>query len=226
MSKILTIAHRGAMGLEPENTIRAIKKAIDLDVDAVEVDVYLSRDNQIAVTHSEQLNICTNGQGLVWDKTIAELKQLDAGEGEKIPLLQEVIDTVKDRCILLIDVKVPEMEKDLIDIINKNDLKDNAVLISFFHESMKKVKHLDPEIKTGVTFMCAPANVSNLALNVNAEYIIPQYEYLTKEMIDNAHENKLKVLAWDTDDLNEMKKLIKLGVDGIFSNRPDLFKEL
>ncbi len=226
MSKILTIAHRGAMGLEPENTIRAIKKAIALYVDAVEVDVYLSRDNQIAVTHYEQLNICTNGQGLVWDKTIAELKQLDAGEGEKIPSLQEVIDTVKDHCILLIDVKVPEMEKHLIDIINKNDLKDNAVLISFLHESMKKVKNLDPEIKTGVTFMCAPVNVSNLALNVNAEYIIPQYQYLTKEMVDNAHDNKLKVLAWDTDDLNEMKKLIKIGVDGIFSNRPDLFKEL
>ena len=92
--------------------------------------------------------------------------------------------------------------------------------------AMKKVKILDSEIRTGVTFMCAPVNVSQLALNAKAEYILPQYQFLTEGMIDNAHENKLKVLAWHTDDLSEMKKLLRLGVDGIFSNRPDLFKEL
>ncbi len=84
MGKIITIGHRGAMGLEPENTLRSIKKAIELKVDAVEVDVYLTKDNEVAVTHYEQLNILTGCRGLVWDKTLPELQKLDAGKGEKI----------------------------------------------------------------------------------------------------------------------------------------------
>ncbi len=226
MSGIYKIGHRGAMDLEPENTISAINKAIELKADAVEIDVYRTRDNELVVMHYERIEKTTNGNGLVWDHTLAEIKKLDAGKGEKVPTLQDVIDTVGCRCDILIEIKMYGIEKSVIDHINKNKIKERSVVISFFHDIMRDVKRIDPEIKTGVTFMCAPINVSRLAAAAGAEYILPQYQFLTPDMVKDAHGNNLKILAWHTEDLEEMRGLVRLGVDGIFSNRPDLLLKI
>lgn len=226
MKKILKIGHRGAMDLEPENTIRSIKKAIDLGVDAVEIDVYRTKDNKLAVLHYEKIETTTNGRGLVWEKTLAQLQKLDAGKGEKIPSLQEVIDIVKGKCILLIELKMYGIEKDVVESINKNGIKKSVIVISFFHDLIRDVKKIDPEIKTGVTFMCVPVNASRLAIEANADYILPQHQFITRTMVRDAHKHKLKILAWHTSDRKEIKNLLDLGVDGILSNRPDILKRI
>ena len=226
MGNIYKIGHRGAMDLEPENTLRSINKAIDLKADAVEIDVYRTKDNELVVMHYERVEKTTNGKGLIWDHTLSEIKKLDAGKGEKVPTIQEVIDTVKNRCGLLIELKMYGIEKMTVDLINKNNMKGNVIVISFFHDLMKNIKHLDAEIKTGVIFMCVPVSVSRLAAEARAEYILPQYQFLTPDMVKEAHDNNLKILAWHTEDLEEMKGLVRLGVDGILSNRPDLLIKL
>ncbi|MCU0822937.1 MAG: glycerophosphodiester phosphodiesterase, partial [Spirochaetes bacterium] len=223
MGTIYKIGHRGAMDLEPENTLRSINKAIDLNVDAVEIDVYRTEDNELVVMHYERVEKTTNGRGLVWDLTLPEIKKLDAGKGEMVPTLQEVIDTVKGRCGVLIELKMYGIEQQVVDLINKNKIKSDSIVISFFHDLMRNVRQIDPGVKTGVTFMCVPVNVSRLAADAGAEYILPQYQFLTPAMVKDAHDNGLKILTWHSEDIEEMKGLVKLGVDGIMTNRPDLF---
>ena len=226
MNNIYKIGHRGAMDLEPENTLLSINKAIELKADAVEIDVYRTKDNELVVMHYERVEKTTNGRGLVWDHTLSEIKKLDAGKGEKVPTLQEVIDAVGNRCGILIELKMYGIEKSVVDHVNRNNIKERVIAISFFHDLMKKVKQLDPEIKTGITFMCVPVHVSRLAAEAGAEFILPQYQFLTPDMVKDAHENNLKIFAWHTEDLEEMRALVRLGVDGILTNRPDLLLQL
>lgn len=226
MDNIYKIGHRGAMDLEPENTIRSINKAIELNADAVEIDVYRTKDNELVVMHYERVEKTTNGSGLVWEHTLSEIKKLDAGKGEKVPTLQEVIDTVKNRCGILIELKMYGIEKAVVELINKNNMKGSSIVISFFHDLLKNVKQIDRGIKTGVTFMCVPVHVSRLASEAGAEYVLPQYQFLTPDMVKEAHDDNLKILAWHSEDLEEMRNLVSMGVDGIMSNRPDLLIKL
>ena len=106
------IAHRGASYFEPENTLRSFRRAVEMGADRVEVDVRLSKDNKLVVIHDPRVDRTTNGTGRVKDMTLQELKSLDAGKGEKIPTLQEVIDALKDTK-LVIEMKIPGIEEKL-----------------------------------------------------------------------------------------------------------------
>src|SRR5437660_7666970 len=109
-TKILSVGHRGAAALEPENTIRSFRRAIELGCDFAECDVHLTRDGQLAVMHDAAVDRTTNGSGPISDFTMAELKQLDAGQGERVPTLDEVLETVRGRIKLLIELKGPGTE--------------------------------------------------------------------------------------------------------------------
>lgn len=102
---MLRIAHRGASGYAPENTLAAFKKALEFDIDVIELDVHLTKDNHLVVIHDKTVNRTTDGKGKVADKTLAELQKLDAGNGEKIPTLQEVLDLVNRKALVSIEIK-------------------------------------------------------------------------------------------------------------------------
>jgi len=226
MKNFYKIGHRGAMDLEPENTLRSINRAIDLGVDAIEIDVYRTKDKELVVLHYEGLEKTTNGKGLVWEHTLSDIKKLDAGKGERVPTLQEVLDTVNGRCDIMVEIKMYGIEKLVMDIINRNKGKNNIMLISFFHDIMKEIKATQPTLKTGVTFMAVPVNVTQLAIDANADAILPQYQFLTSTMVEAAHSKNIKVYAWHTEDIKEIRDLIELGVDGIMTNNPELFSKI
>ena len=134
---ILT-GHRGAAKLEPENTLLSIQKAIDLGVDQIEIDVHLTRDQHLVVIHDATVDRTTDGQGAIADFTLAKLKQLDAGKGERIPTLQEVIDLVSGKVILQIELKGPNTAEPVIQAVKQNSMENGVLLTSFVHDRCEK----------------------------------------------------------------------------------------
>ncbi len=114
---VLKIGHRGAMGYEPENTLRSFQKALDLGVDMIELDVYLCKTGELVVIHSDKLSRTTDGRGFVRNMSFKELEEMDAGKGEKIPSLQQVLDLIDKKTIVNIELKGPGTAKPSINII-------------------------------------------------------------------------------------------------------------
>ncbi len=230
MNKVLNIAHRGASALEPENTLRAFKRALELNADMVEVDVRLSKNGHVVVIHDPTVDRTTNGKGYVREMTLEELKRLDAGKGERIPTLQEVIDVIKGKIKLLIDVKdPPPIEKKLVKIIEDNGMEEDTVIIIYSfpnHTEVKRVKEMNRKIKTAALFNTLPINLQ-LALNLHADILhIGNYRYATRDLTEEAHKHGLSVIVGTTDDPEELRKLIKMGVDGITTNNPAILDEV
>jgi len=225
MTKILKISHRGASAYEPENTLRAIKRALEYTVDMVEVDARETRDGQIVVIHDETLQRTTNGRGYVHQTSFSQLRRLDAGKGERVPTLQEVIDLVKCRVGLVVELKDPRTADKVAEILAKNNFVDQTIVTSFIHSAVKTVKEINPQIKTGVIFRSAPIKPSQLALDANANALFPYHKYVTTRMIDDAHSNYLTVNVWTVDTREEIEHYAEIGVDGVVTNRPDLLKD-
>ncbi len=211
------IAHRGASFFEPENTLRALKRAVEMGADMVEVDVRLSRDGELVVMHDPTLDRTTDGRGRVEDMTLGELKRLNAGRGELIPTLQEVIEAVRGTG-LVIEMKIPGIEEMVLEKIHENRLK-NVMITSFYHGSLRKVRMLDENIKTGAIFSCQPVKPERMALDAGADAIFPAQRFVNGDMIKSVHGNDIQVYPWTVDSPERAKELMGLGVDGMVTNR-------
>jgi len=194
-------------------------------VDMVEVDARETRDGQIVVIHDETLQRTTNGRGYVHQTSFSQLRRLDAGKGERVPMLQEVIDLVKGRVGLVVELKDPRTADKVAEILAKNNFVDQTIVTSFIHSAVKTVKEINPQIKTGVIFRSAPIKPSQLALDANANALFPYHKYVTTRMIDDAHSNYLTVNVWTVDTREEIEHYAEIGVDGVVTNRPDLLKD-
>ena len=212
------IAHRGASFFEPENTIRAIEKAIKMDADFVEVDVRMSKDNELVIMHDADINRTTNGNGLVKDYSLQELKKFDAGNRETIPTLDEIISCVKDRIGLVIEIKEPGTEVKILEKINENNL-ENVILTSFYHKSIKNAGKMDHSVDAGIIFTGQPVDVNQMASNAGANIIFPGYKYLDDDLIKQAHRNDISVYPWTIDNPKIFEKFVEMGVDGIVTNK-------
>jgi len=222
LSKVLVIAHRGASAYEPENTLRSVKKALELGADMVEVDVRASRDGHIVVMHDPTVDRTTNGKGFIKDMTLKELKKLNAGLEETIPTLQEVAEMIRGKAHLVVEIKVPEIERKILQIIKESELDRQVLITSFYHPILKRVKKLEPTIWTGVIVASRPIRAAQLALDANSNVLFPKHVYVDPQMVKEAHEHNLAVYPWTVDTLNEIEPLIKMGVDGIVTNKPDV----
>jgi len=228
--KPFVFGHRGAMAYEPENTLRSFKKAIDLGVDGIEFDVRRCKSGEIAVIHDEKVDRTTNGKGYVKDLSSSELKKFDAGKGERIPTLEELVLFIKKlkkkkQIKLILELKDKDIEKNVIDSIEKYAMTDDTIVISFYHEFVKNIKKINEKIKTGILFAQSMANAPKTAKEINAEFLFPRFNCVDENLIKNAHKNKLKVFVWNIDDIGNLKKMLELKVDGIGSNKPDVVVE-
>jgi len=226
LRKVSVVAHRGASAYEPENTLRSVKRALEMGADMVEVDVHTSRDGHIVVIHDAKVERTTNGKGYVKDLTLKELRNLDAGLGEKIPTLEEIVELMRGKAQLVIEIKVPRTEEKVLGIIKEGGLRNNVLIASFYHPTVKHVKELDSNIKTGIIISSRPVKPAQLVLNANSDVLFPRYVYVDKEMVREVHKNDLAVYPWTIDDPDEMRSLIEMDVDGIVTNRPDVLKSL
>jgi glycerophosphoryl diester phosphodiesterase len=223
----LKIGHRGACGYEPENTLLSLKKALELNVDAIEFDVYALKDGKTVLFHDDTLERTTNGKGKIMDKNFEELRKLKAGKGEKIPTLGEALDLISRKVLTNIELKGKGTAKLVFRIIEEyvkeKGWSFNDFLISSFKiEELKDFRKLDKSTKIGMCFSKEPGkNYRDVAKELNAYSVNPDKEWLTKEFIDDAHKNGLKVFPYTVNKPKEIKKLKEFGVDGIFSNYPN-----
>ncbi|MCD6509283.1 MAG: glycerophosphodiester phosphodiesterase [Thermoprotei archaeon] len=214
------VAHRGASGYEPENTIRAVRRALDMRVDAVEVDVRLSKDGVPVVMHDETVDRTTDGSGRVDEMTLEELRRLDAGKGERIPLLREVLEEVKGRAVLFVEIKVEEAAIPALSIVEDEGMLDEVLFISFSGDSVRAIKDHNPDAHIGLIYS-KPSNGIVEAKGLGCEAVLPFYRLATEKAIAFAHRLKMLVIAWTIDDFQVAKTLKDKGVDGIATNYPD-----
>jgi glycerophosphoryl diester phosphodiesterase len=221
---MIIIGHRGTAALEPENTLLSIKRAMDIGVDAVEIDIHLSKDKELVVIHDATVDRTTNGKGPVSSYTVQEIKRLDAGKGETIPTLQEVIDLIDKRVKLIIELKEEGTERPVVDIIVRNNLFDKACVISFWHKLVKTVKKMDGRIKTGVLLVGSPVDTC-IATQASADVLVMKYTFVDREFVEIVHKTGLKVFIWNIDDRDLLKPYVDMGVDAIGTNDPRVLVE-
>jgi|TARA_B110001469_G_C9632169_1_gene316395 glycerophosphoryl diester phosphodiesterase len=219
----ICIGHRGASGHAPENTLKAFELAIKLGCQWIELDVYVV-EGELLVIHDEKLNRTTNGSGLVEAQTVEYLRSLDAGDGEKIPLLSEVIKRVAHRCKINIELKGTHTAKPvnalLKDFISKGWREDEFMISSFNHEELAASS---PDIKRGALFHKQIANMFERAADLNAYAVNLSQKIAHTEIVAQAHERGYQVFVYTVNTRDEMLVLKKMGVDGVFTNFPDLF---
>ena len=227
MKKMICLAHRGASGHEPENTLLAIRKAIELGAEWIEIDIYPVED-ELVVIHDDTLERCTNGTGSVFESTLDYLRSLDAGKGQKIPYLHEVLDTIGNRANLNIELKWIHTAKKVVDLIEKY-IKNHKwsyerfLVSSLFLDELKKVKHLQPKIKTAPVFLGPPPDeFIEIARSIDAISLTMDADYINSEIVEQAHNAKLKVFVFTINTIEDIEKMKKIEVDGVFTNYPEL----
>lgn len=247
---VLVVAHRGGAALAPENTLAAFENALKIGVDQVECDVHLSKDGELVIMHDPDVSRTTNGTGQIGEMTLAEIKKLnDAakfGDGswpeQKVPTLVEVLDVVKGKAGIQIEIKVaagnaryPGIEKKVADALATRNMADQAIVISFDFPTLKDIKAIDPRIKTGALvnaqwMMARMAKspeeiVGEVIQTTGADYFMPTSGSVTEALVKATHAKGMKLGTWTVDATGEMKRLAGWGVDGITSNRPDELKQ-
>lgn len=218
---MLIIGHRWIAGLAHENTLSSFQRAIDFGVDMIELDVHPTKDDHLIVIHDDTLDRTTNGEWFVHDFTLAELKTLDAGNGETLPTLEEVLDIINKQIGINIELRENTAEK-VADTI-KNYLakwrdKDLFLVSSFDHHVLQRFKQLMPEIRIGVLLSANPIDYAACASALGAYSINLDREYITQEFIDDAHARGLQVYVRTVDNPLEIEKLTQMWVDGIITN--------
>jgi len=233
---IHNIAHRGASAYEPENTLRAFERAIEMGATMMELDVHLSRDGQPVIIHDPDLSRTTDGAGRVGELTLEQIRRLNAGQGERIPTLAEVIDLVRGRAQLYIELKGQHTPAVVVDTLRATGFADQVIVGSFFPWLPQKVKFLEPGIRTSVlvAWRDRQADFIDWVLAVGADYIHPCWEtgsptphkLLTPELVAAIRRQGLGIVVWHEERPEELRELVRLDVDGICTNTPDVLASI
>ena len=228
---MLVIGHRGACGHEPENTLLSFKAAMDIGVDMIEFDVQKAKSGQLVIMHDATVSRTTNGVGPVAGMTFAQLRKLNAGKGQKISTLQEVLDSVDRRVCVDIEIKASEAVSDVAKVIQdyigtKGRKRSDFLVSSFDISDLEKFHELMPKIELMVLFSRVPDNWLSIMKELPASMMATSYKNVSQELIDCAHGNDIKINVYTVNDPNDISRMIKLGVDGICSDYPDRVKAI
>jgi glycerophosphoryl diester phosphodiesterase len=226
LAKPWVVAHRGGAGLGAENSLELFRKALDLGVDAIELDIHQSADGHLMVIHDISLRR-THGV----DKRVDEL-DLAALQRYGVPTLQEAIDLVDGRCVLVVEVKHPKgsrhkgIEKRLVKLLAENKLTTRALVISFDTTTLKRIHELEPSIKTGFLYRIPTVLADSAKTEMGVSYLCPHYLLATPSMIKKAHADGLKVNTWTVNEEKVMKRLVESECDTVTTDYPDVLKSV
>lgn len=230
-SDIKITAHRGSSKYAPENTLAAIDVAIKNGSDFAEVDIQETKDGEIVILHDKNLSRTTGLDKNIWEVTLDEIKELDAGiwfnekfKGSRIPTLEELIDYSKGKIKLNIEIKTNGHEKTLIpkliNLIKEKDVLDSCVVTSRDYNALQELEAIEPKIKTGYILYVTVKNLRNL----NVDFYSVEETYVTKEFIKLAHKIGREVHVWTINEENDMEKFINLGVDNIITDNDRILR--
>jgi glycerophosphoryl diester phosphodiesterase len=233
---VFMVAHRGFSGGAPENTMAAFKKAMDLAVDMIELDVHLSSDGQVIVIHDDSLNRTTNGKGKVANYPVNELKQLDAGSwfgkqfsGEKIPTLKEVLELTRGQMLLNIELKIGELGqytmKDLADRslqeVEKAGMLNQVVFASFDPSAIDRILEKNPKVPVALIYNQSWTFPQEVTGGRSISVLSCSGKVLTQTNISKAHQRGVMVFVWTLNTEEHMEHFLNMGVDGIITDHPE-----
>lgn len=238
LKKPLILAHRGSKGEAPENTLAAFKLAVTQESDGVELDVRLTKDNELIVIHDATIDRTSDGTGKVREMTLEEVQQFDAGSwfdekfaGEKIPLLSEVLDVLPSHYLINIEVKDDydgAIDEPLLAFIQDQGDYDRFVVSSFDHKSVKRLKLAEPKLKIGLLYsnnIIDPVGYSKLA-GVDVFSIHPLARLITAEEVLQAEAAGKPIYTYTINEEAAMKDAIEKRIDGIITDYPARLKQV
>ena len=230
MSKIKIIAHRGASGHAPENTMAAFQLAMQQGADGIELDVMLSKDGRLVVIHDDTVDRTTNGTGLVKDMTLAQLQALDVGNGAQIPTLEEVLHTFGGRFLINVELKnyatpFDALPRVVAELLNSNGFSRSVIVSTFNPFNLMRFRRLCPKVKLGLL------TVPNMADHwiwrlVKYDALHPHYEDVDRDLVSKAKARQEEVNVWTVDDPDEIRRLAGLKVDSLITNFPAKAREV
>ncbi|MFF8943523.1 glycerophosphodiester phosphodiesterase [Streptomyces sp. NPDC014864] len=216
----LTIGHRGVMGVEPENTLRSFVAAQQAGLDAIELDLHLSKDGALVVMHDAEVDRTTDGTGPIADKTLAELRSLDAGRGERIPVFEEVLEAV--RAPLQAEIKDVAAARALAEVMHRHDLVSRVEVSSFHDEAIAEIARLVPGVRTALVASRYGADVVERATAAGAATVCLNIRRLTLEVVEQARKADLRVIGWVVNTLDHLRLVRALELDGATTDYPEI----
>ena len=253
LQRVQRVAHRGGSALAPENTLAAFRNALTLPIDAIELDVHMSRDGHAIVFHDNTVERRTNGQGNILDLDFDYLRTLNAAahfpggwpEPQWIPTLREVLDIAKECVQVYIEIKTskrngvhgryPNIAETAVNELRAKNMIDQVLVMSFDWGILPHVKSLEPALQTGALISNdtwdartegALAALIEQAQSLGCNWLNMDWKLCTETMPAAIHEHGLQIGLWTVNDQHEMRRFVRAGVDSITTDRPDLFQDL
>jgi len=221
MRRVVIIGHRGAAGHAPENTLAAIRKGIDLGVDFVEIDVRRTADGVLVALHDETVNRTTNGRGRVDRLSLRDVKRFNAGNGEHIPTVGEVLEAARGRVGLMLELKVVGVAQTTTAAVQEAGFKEPVIYASFLHNELSEVRSADPEATLMVLFGRLPGAPIARAIEYRPSHVGLRHDTATRRLVDAFHEEDLLVFVYTVDSPRDIQHALSVGVDGVISNWPE-----
>jgi glycerophosphoryl diester phosphodiesterase len=217
--------HRGNPAEHPENSLASFRSAIELGVDMIECDVHLSADGELVVIHDHTLDRTTDGTGLVAQRPLAELRELDLGGGERLPVLSEVCELAYGRVGLCVEVKqipipYPGLEEKLVACLESLGMVEQTAVISFHHGSVRRLKGLEPRLTVGLIEGARPIDPVGMLRDASADIYAPHYGAMDPELVEEIHAAGGLVGCWTVDDGPAVAWCRACRPDSVFTNRP------
>ncbi|HSG25766.1 MAG TPA: glycerophosphodiester phosphodiesterase family protein [Anaerolineales bacterium] len=221
-------AHRGASAYAPENTMAAFRSALSSRADGIELDVHLSADHQIVVIHDDDVSRTTNGQGKVHALTLEELRRLDAGQGEVIPTLLDVLELIGDQMFLNIELKrfsgsAAYLPEKVTQLVNELDLNSKVIYSSFDPMLLIRTRRSDPQAKCGLLLLedgFGTAVRLLVSTFIKPWSLHPHYSSVSHKYLQRARLRGQAVITYTVNQPEEMQRLFNLGLQGIITDDP------
>jgi len=216
----LTIGHRGIMGVEPENTLRSFTAAQQAGLDLIELDLHLSKDGALVVMHDADVDRTTDGSGPIAEKTLAELRVLDAGRGERVPVFEEVLDALT--APLQAEIKDVAAARALAEVMNRRDLVGRVEVLSFHDEAIAEIARLVPGVRTALVASRYGIDVVERATAVGATTLVLNIRRLTLEVVERARKADLRIIGWVVNTQDHLRLVRALELDGATTDYPEI----
>ncbi|MFD5812738.1 glycerophosphodiester phosphodiesterase [Streptomyces sp. NPDC127038] len=216
----LTIGHRGVMGVEPENTLRSFIAAQNAGLDLIELDLHLSKDGALVVMHDADVDRTTDGTGQIADKTLAELRTLDAGRGERVPVFEEVLEAV--RTPLQAEIKDVAAARALAEVIHRKDLVGRVEVSSFHDEAVAEIARLVPGVRTALIASRYGTDVVDRAVEAGAATVCLNIRRLSLEVVERARKADLRIIGWVVNTQDQLRLVRALELDGATTDYPEI----
>ena len=222
---MIITSHAACKGHAPENTLAGIRAAIRLGADAIEIDLHCTRDAVPVLIHDETVDRTTDGSGPIAALSLRQARRLDAGDGERIPTLHEVLDEVAGRALMVLEIKAFDIEQQVLAVVRRAKALEWCVVHSFRPRIIERVRQLEPRMPcsllTGGPAANDPRKLFALALSLNAQGVAVNHQSVTPALVRGAHLRELRCSTWTVNTREDVRRVAAAGVDAITSDYPD-----